>query len=173
MEILKGEFLGTISKTFGKNGEVLLKFNPEYYEVLKKLESILIEIDNIPVPFFISSIEFRNNKSAIITFHNYNHTEMMEEYVGCEVYLENKYYTDSDNPILPFNIKGFKINDRQLGEIGFIENILEYPNNTLIQVIRENKEILLPFNKELIIKADKNKKVIIINLPGGLIDLND
>jgi len=169
MEITKGKFLGTISKTFGKNGEILLKFNPEYFEVLKKTESVLIEIDNVPVPFFISNIHFRNKKSAVITFKNYNHAEIMENFIGCEVYLDSNYTKSIDNPLLPFNIKGFRIVNDKLGEIGYIKNIIEYPNNTVIIVKRHNDEVILPFSEKLILEVDRNKKSILFDVPDGLI----
>ena len=41
MEIKKGEFLGTISKSYSTDGRVLLKFNPDYIEDIKKKEALI------------------------------------------------------------------------------------------------------------------------------------
>ncbi|MBN2521429.1 MAG: hypothetical protein JXB17_13025 [Bacteroidales bacterium] len=172
MEIEKGEFLGTLSKTFGKEGQMLLKFNPDYSEALKKTELVLIEINNKPVPFFISEIQMRNNNSAIVKFHNYFNTQIVEEFVGCKVYFKLYNNTFPRETALTFDLKGYTLFDVKSGKIGIINELIKYPNNILIQIFKDNAEILVPFSDELVIDVNKLKKTITINIPEGLLGLN-
>ena len=78
-----------------------------------------------------------------------------------------------NNILFPFNFIGYKIIDIKYGEMGEIKDIIEIPNNSLIKISRKNKEYLVPFTNEIIIKADKKKRILEIDAPDGIFELND
>ncbi len=57
--------LGYITKTRGLKGELQLFFEVEYPEQYENLESVFIEINKKPVPFFISSIHIQKSVGYI------------------------------------------------------------------------------------------------------------
>lgn len=173
MKIKSGEFIGTLSKSFGNDGRVLLKHVQGFSDRLKKMELVIIEINNQPVPFFLSHIEVRNSKSAIIKFHDYDNREIIEEFIGCKVYSNESISDISDNSIYSFSIKGFKVIDEINGEIGTISEILEFPKNSLLKIVEGEREFLIPFVKESIVKVNKSKKILNVKIPDGLLNIND
>jgi 16S rRNA processing protein RimM len=171
MKIDKGEFLGTVSSTYGKQGEILIKFNPDLYNVLEKTELLLIEIDNQMVPFFVKNIEFRSKNSALIKFFDYNSDLQVENLVGCKIYSDKNYYSKSESEYNDEILIGFKVIDNKYGELGIADSIVRIENNPLIKVINKQKEILIPAHKTFITNINKKKKIISVNIPEELINL--
>ena len=81
--------LATVRKTFGKGGELILKFRPDVpqniIDQLNKEEPVFIQLDGIPVPFFLTSIAFRGNDQAMVCFENYLSENLAAEWVGKKV----------------------------------------------------------------------------------------
>ena len=46
-------FLGTITRTHGLQGNVVLKLDTDQPEMYNKLESIFVEVNGLLVPFFV------------------------------------------------------------------------------------------------------------------------
>ena len=68
-------------------------------------------------------------------------------------------------------IIGFKLVDVTKGAIGEISDVLEYPTQAVIQVMKDGKEILIPIHDDIIEKVDKKSKTLTVNTPEGLIDM--
>ena len=68
-------------------------------------------------------------------------------------------------------IIGFKLIDETIGEIGAISDVLEYPTQAVIQVMKDGKEILIPIHDDIIQKVDKKAKTLTVKAPEGLIDM--
>ena len=68
-------------------------------------------------------------------------------------------------------IIGFKLIDVAKGEIGEISNVLEYPTQAVIQVMKDGKEILIPIHDDIIQKVNKKAKTLTVKAPEGLIDM--
>jgi 16S rRNA processing protein RimM len=65
----------------------------------------------------------------------------------------------------------FDVVDHQKGDIGKIVNILDYPNNPIMEIEHDHKQILVPIKDEIIVKVDRDQKKMFIHAPEGLIDL--
>jgi 16S rRNA processing protein RimM len=66
---------------------------------------------------------------------------------------------------------GFRVKDEKRGDLGIIDRVIELPNNPLLAIKFEDKEILLPISDDIIKKVDRRKKQIEVNAPEGLIDI--
>ena len=76
-----------------------------------------------------------------------------------------------DNDFYFKDIVGYKLVDETYGEVGFISDVLEYPTQAVIQVMKDGKEILIPIHDDIIRKVDKKSKVLNVKAPEGLIDM--
>jgi len=164
-------YLGKIIRLHGYDGKVSAYFDTDEPGEYEKLKMVFIRINNMPVPFFIHSINLLQNK-ALISFEDIDTNEKAERLVQKEIYLplselpeltgKNFYYHE---------IKGFKVIDEQFGEIGLIKQVLEYPNQALMQVMHQDTEVLIPVSDDIILKVDRKKKEILVRAPEGLIDI--
>ena len=68
-------------------------------------------------------------------------------------------------------IVGFTVMDDKHGDIGIVDQVIDLKANPLLQVLKGEKEILIPLLKGLVTKVDRNKKELRISAPEGLVDL--
>ena len=68
-------------------------------------------------------------------------------------------------------IKGFTLVDAEKGELGPINEVIEYPTQAIIQVFKDKKEILIPILDQVIQKVDRKAKKLYVKAPEGLIEM--
>ncbi len=66
---------------------------------------------------------------------------------------------------------GWQVIDKEKGDIGTIASVIDYPAQALFQIMKNDKEILIPIIDQVIKKVDRDKKTMHIEAPNGLIDL--
>lgn len=160
---------GNILKTFGANGELIVKLDNQVSVEINLDEPIFIIIDGLSVPFYFMLFERRANNRALVVFENIETEQLAKQLIGKQILLPYKKHIDKKD----FNLNdfvGFDTSDINTGNIGTITEFLDFPNNPCFQIIRNGKEILIPVNEKLIKSIDVKSKTINFNLPEGLID---
>lgn len=164
--------IGHIDKTHGTNGAVLISISGVDAYELRTIKIVLLEISQGLVPFFFKTMKVANN-ALIAEFEDYDTPDKAKKLVGLDVYLPNdKMPEAADDTFYTHEIKGYQLKDINHGLIGIANNLLDYNSNVLIQVFNGEKEILIPFNDNFVVNINKKRKTIEVNLPDGLIDLN-
>ncbi len=164
-------YLGKIIRLHGYDGTVSAYFDTDEPGEYEELKTVFIRINNLPVPFFVKKISLLTNK-ALIQFEDINTHEQAERLVQKEIYLSLTELPELTGKKFYYHeIKGFKVIDEQFGEIGNVRQVLEYPNQALMQVMHEETEVLIPVNNDIILKVDRKKKEIRIRAPEGLIEI--
>jgi len=142
-------------------------------DYVEELEQVFLMIEGIPVPFFISSIEWHSDKSVIIGFDEISDEMTAASYVGTEVqYVPpvSEISREAD-PDLE-DLIGYQVKDAQHGVIGKISEILYYGENVLFSIESpDGKEILVPVHEDIIEMIDEKSSIVQINAPEGLMDL--
>jgi len=69
------------------------------------------------------------------------------------------------------DLSGFTLFGIKEGEIGTIVEILIYPENPVMRIMKGGKEILIPINDDLIESINIEQRQIIMSIPEGLISL--
>ena len=77
----------------------------------------------------------------------------------------------SGNKFYFHEVIGFTVMDLNFGEIGIVKQILEYPNQAVLQVLYKEKEVLIPASNDVIKSVDRKNKEIQVEAPDGLIDI--
>jgi 16S rRNA processing protein RimM len=165
-------FIGYLTKTYGINGEFLLKLNNNFCsDDLIEPESVFVEIDKKPVPFFLSSFNIKNRNEIIIGFTGIRTNSLSELLKGKKISIPEKLVTQNEPENNFYGIIGYKVNDKNHGYIGIFENILEYPGNHVMEINFNKKEILIPLNPDFILEINQTTETIYISAPEGLIDI--
>ena len=163
--------LGHITKVFGTNGELVFFLDVDVPENYKGLESVFIENDEGLVQFLIQNIRINKN-FAYVKLKDIDKIEQAEKFLKLQLYLPL-----SSLPLLKGNnfyiheVIGFRVIDQLHGDIGTLASMLELPGQRILQVMKENKEILIPLHLDFIDKVDRAGKILYINTPPGLIDI--
>lgn len=167
--------IGKFQKTHALKGELnmICEIDPEYF-----LEGnpLIVEMDGILVPFYVSSVRPRGTTSYLVKIDGIESVEEALQFVNKEVNILKK---DAEEIIEDFeeqdNLKGYKIIDVKTDEeIGEIIDIEDSTVNLLFIVKREGgEEIFIPANEDFIEEIDDEGKKIRMNLPEGLININE
>jgi 16S rRNA processing protein RimM len=163
--------LGRISKLHGFEGAVTVKLEKDLIENIPEMESVFLEIEGKPVPFFITRSDYRGSDILRLVFDGYDTIDKVNEFTGCKVFLTTKGKNKPTTEIHTFHSYKICLPDNTL--IGTITEIIENPEQLLLEIISsDGKEMLVPFHEDLIRSIDKRKKIIKMDLPEGLTDLN-
>jgi 16S rRNA processing protein RimM len=160
---------GEILKTFGANGELIVKLVNKTPLQIDLHEPVFIIIDGLQVPFYFKIFDERANNRALIVLENIETERLASQIVGMKILLPYKKQIGKKD----FNLNdfvGFEATDAQCGELGKISAFLDFPNNPCLQIIRAGKEILIPVNADLIQAVDMKLKIINFDLPEGLVN---
>ena len=164
-------FFGKITKTHGLKGEITIKLdvaNPGDFSALKY---VLVEEKGNLIPYFIENQKINGDK-MFVQLQDVKKVEQAAAFLGKAVFLPNELMPELDEDEFYYKeIVGFKLVDVAKGEIGKISDVLEYPTQAVIQVMKEGKEILIPIHDDIIEKVDKKAKTLTVNTPEGLIDM--
>jgi 16S rRNA processing protein RimM len=162
--------LGRITKVHGFEGAVTVKLEKTFIESIPDMESVFLEIEWRPVPFFIEESEYPGGDILRLKFIGYDTFDKVNEFAGCRVFLTAGEKEKSGTNIRTlYNYKVF-IHDNTL--VGIIKEVIENPGQWLLKISTSGgKEILIPFHEDFIIDIDNRKKIIKMDLPEGLTDI--
>ena len=68
-------------------------------------------------------------------------------------------------------IIGFSVKDVSFGDVGVVSGVNDSNVQPLFEIDRNGTEILIPLIDRFIKKVDKENKVILLEVPNGLIEL--
>jgi 16S rRNA processing protein RimM len=164
--------LGRISKVSGHEGAVSVRLEKIFSENLPYMESVFLEIDGRLVPFIISYSEYSGAAILKLKFEGYDTIEKVQEFSGCRIFLTSNMSTDEKAHNIK-NLKGYKVFIQNNELLGSVSEVIHYPGQLLLNIITsENKKILIPFHEHFIVRIDSKRKIIVMDIPEGLTDLN-
>lgn len=164
--------LGKIIKVSGYEGAVAVRLEKNFIENIPEMESVFLEIEGRPVPFFIDNQEYSGADLLRLQFVGYSSNEKISEFVGCRVFLTTDNYHDRESGNNP-GLTGYKVFVSENELLGTIFETVENHGQWLINVrSKDKKNILIPLHEDFIVRIDKEDRTIIMDLPEGLIDLN-
>ena len=164
-------YIGRVAKTHGIKGEVTIKLDVDDPSAYSDLKYFLLEINKVLTPFFVEKLIVSGDK-FFVSVQDIHSVEAASALTGKDVYLPMELLPKLTGKQFYFHeVKGFTLIDAEKGELGPITDILEYPTQAIIQVYKDNKEILIPILDQVIQKVDRKGKKLYVKSPDGLIDM--
>jgi 16S rRNA processing protein RimM len=164
--------LGRITKVSGYEGAVTVKLEKIFIENIPHMELVFLEIEGRPVPFFISDSEYNGAGILKLKFEGYNSPIRVSEFIGCSIFLTTDL-TEHKVSGETMDIVGFTVYDQSGNVIGTITDIIDNPGQILLRLSAgKKKEILIPFHHNLVLSVDNSKKILNMEIPEGLTEIN-
>ena len=164
-------YVGKIVKTHGLKGEVTLRIDNEQFDEIEELNYFLLDINDKLIPYFVENITFHSNKSFVL-FQDLKTLEVANQLVGISAYLPLDLLPEKDgNDFYSHEVVDFLVIDEEKGELGKVQEIIEYPTQSLIEIVINGKEVLIPIHDDIIQDVNREEKKIYIKAPNGLIDM--
>ncbi len=164
--------IGRLASPKGTSGHLkgMLETDKKGFETI---EAFFIEDKNgLPLPYFIEKIEWEG-ETALIKLEEVDSKEQAFELAGKEIYLPEAELdtVPIESPLQYGYLEGYMLLDRNLGSIGLIEEVLEMPGQEVAVVDNDGNEVLVPLNNDLMVRIDKEKREVEMDLPEGLLDI--
>jgi 16S rRNA processing protein RimM len=163
--------IGQLRRAFGYQGQIKISVEDMYERDLYEQKFLFIGIDGYKVPFEIENIN--EAKGINIKLRLLDTPEDISRYHNSPIYLlkEKLVHAKSfiDENELMTSLAGLALYDIELGYIGVIDRVEEYPQQIMAIVIKNESEVLIPLHSSLIESIDEEAKKLIMNLPEGLI----
>ena len=164
--------LGKIVRTFGTKGEVIFQIDSEILSRIKKLESVYLKINENLVPFFIELLQPKAKGQAMVKFLDVDSTDDASLLAGCDIFIPIAMLPkQKGTQLFSVEIEGYTVIDATLGETGTVRTVLKMPQQALLAIDFNGKEILIPIVDEIVKNIDRKTKTIHIEAPEGLIEL--
>lgn len=169
--------IGHYNKPHGVAGEISATIDVDY-DVLQGLSCLVSDIDGIFVPFFVNACRPKTSETVLLTIDGIDNEQEAAKLVNHDIYaLKRDYRTESENEDadgypLDFFI-GFELRDSDGSVVGEIIDVDEQTENAIFIIQRDAAELMVPATDDLIVEFDIDDKVMVMDLPQGLIDLNE
>lgn len=171
--------IGKIQKLHGLNGEMTASITDSVFDDVKNCPYFVCEMDGIFVPFFIKNYRFRTDTTILLTFDGIESQEAALEFCGLTLYFDRKCFTKKEAEQYDVEVEeedsliGYTIIDRNYGVLGKVIDIDDQTANVLFIVEYNDSELMVPAAEDLVEAIDDEEKTIIMNLPQGLINLDE
>ena len=92
--------------------------------------------------------------------------------VGSSLYLPiEELETLGDDEFYYHEIKGYTVSDQTLGDLGIVKEVYSLNGQDLVAMDYQGSEVLIPTANDIVLRADKENRKLLVNLPEGLLDV--
>ncbi len=168
--------IGHYNKPHGVAGEISATLDVEW-DLLRELSCLVSDIDGIYVPFFVNAIRPKSGDTVLLTIDGVGNEKDVARLVNRDIYALKREYrqesidADADGYPLDFFI-GFELRDSDGSRVGEITDVDEQTENAIFIIDRDGTDLMVPATDDLIVEFDVDNKVMVMDLPEGLLDLN-
>ncbi len=163
--------IGKITKSRSAKGDVQINLTNISADMFDG-DFLIINVDGLKVPFKIDEIEERGN-CMLVKFEECN--GKYDDIVGCDVYCRKEDLEELTEDSLSLNpnvLKGFKIIDSALGNLGEVTAV-DTSTANIVLYVHGKEEILIPLAEEFIEEFNTSDRIIRLSLPDGLVSINE
>ncbi len=174
--ITEGEIteIGRFNQPHGIKGEINAIIS-DWVE-LDDLSCIVLDIDGIFVPFFISGVRQRGAQSYLVTVDGIDNERKAMSIANKTIYALSEEVAEEDSDdedgFYAEDFIGFGISTDDRALNGTITDVDDSTENVLFIVTADNgKTHLIPVAEELITEIDTDARHITVELPSGLLEI--
>ena len=165
--------IGVFNKPHGIHGELSFTFTDDIFDRVEA-EYLICLLDGILVPFFLEEYRFRSDSAALVKLEGVDTAERARMFTNIEVYFPTKHAEEAEPGELSWDFfVGFRVEEVHHGKLGEVTEVDNSTINTLFVVDYKGDELLIPAQEEFIIDIDQKHKVITMELPEGLLALEE
>ena len=167
---------GVFNKPHGIKGEIsaTLDFDID----LTETRCIVMDVDGIFVPFFITSVRPKTAETLLITIDGIDSDQKARTLTGKTFYVLDSDIPEDDDAdgedgFYIADLIGYTLVDSEAGTVGEITDYNDDTSNLLLIVTTsEGNDIYVPVADEYIDEIDPDTTTVHTTLPSGIIDLN-
>ena len=165
--------IGCITRLHGLNGSVIVR-SEEFYLDEFEGEPVFLVLEGRPVPFFITegSVRSRGGDSWIVHFDDVDSQKAAERILDTEIYVPSDELEEGEpDAVLP-PVAGYAVVEEKRGLEGRVEDIIDYSGNIVLDIVFQDREVMLPYVDQYVIRIDNSGHKIYVSVPDEFFFLN-
>jgi 16S rRNA processing protein RimM len=167
--------LGSLGKPHGLKGFVVAFFDVDDLDEYRKLKSVLLELPSAPgklVAYEVEKVQPQAENRVLFKLKGIDRVEDAEPLRNAKLWRPLAELPELEEDQFYFHdVIGYTVVDEQLGALGIVETFYELPQQDLLAMRYQGKEVLIPVVDELISRADEKERKLYVSLPEGLLDV--
>ena len=165
-------WLGFVEASVGIRGELALNCDADDLGRYRNLSQIFLEQDAMLIPFSVLSARQRGSTQLVVALDGLISPQEAQALVGCQVYVPLTFLPPlSGTKFYYHEVIGFDVHDVRFGPVGKIDRFIEGSMQTVMAIKNAHAEVLIPLVDDFLVAIDRNRKVMEIKAPEGLIEL--
>lgn len=162
--------VGHFAKTKGVEGEIRIRVEEEYENLMVEGRFLFVKIQGNPVPIQILSLQSKGN-GILCLLEGYDNIDKAKNLSGEDFYMNFTELSDKQINVIPLtNLVDYIIEDETSGEVGKIKAIEKNKIQILAEVKTEGGNVLIPLVEEFIQSINNRERTITFALPEGIFD---
>ena len=164
--------LGYLGKVHGLDGSLVEVLDVDQPERYRKLDAVFLEQGNQMVPYLIRRVSGQKGSQLILSFEGVDSEEQAQKLKGSKLWLPEKALPKlSKDQYYYHELIDCEVEDEHYGRLGKIGEILDLPQQSLASMEWQGAEVLFPLHDQLILRFDREARVIFTRLPEGLLEV--
>lgn len=163
--------IGKIVAPHGITGQIILEHAMGKLLHFKGIEALFIEKNKASfIPYFIESALAKTATLTHVQLEGIHSREATNMLIAKKVWLPQDEFQKLVDKNSPLALLGYKV--QQNGQdIGVIQEVIEQPHQLLVTILYKGNEAYIPLHEESLKGVDHVKKLVLVDLPDGLLDL--
>ena len=163
--------IGKIVAPHGLGGQVIVEHALGKPIHFKGIDALFVEKNAASfIPYFIESAIAKTDTLTHIQIEGIQTREATSMLIGKKVWLPQAEFQKLVDKNSPLALLGYTV--QQSGKaIGVIQEVIEQPHQLLVTILYHGQEAYIPLHEESLKGVDHSKKLVIVELPDGLLDL--
>ena len=146
----------------------------EHPRLIDSISFVFLEQNAVPIPFEILGKSHKKKSIFRLQLSGIDSEKAARSLVGKSISIPH----DQAEQVIKKEsqieqLVGFEVVDQQLGQIGEIDHVANIETNPLLVIQKNFHQIMIPVAEGIIVEVDSSKKIVHVDCPEGLIDLND
>lgn len=165
--------LGFFSRLHGLKGEIIAIFDTDQPQRYTTLESVFVDFRGELVPFFIEEMAQNSKGHFILRLEDVANADEAKSLIDREIYLPLEFLPPLSGKSFYFHeVINYSVIDQSLGLIGQIKAVLDNSAQPIFKIENDKgREILAPAVDDFIVEINREKQIVQVLLPEGLVDL--
>jgi len=163
--------IGKIVAPHGVSGQIILEHALGKPIHFKGIEALFVEKNEGSfIPYFIQSATAKTDTITHLQIEGIQSREATSVLMSKKVWLPQDAFQKLVDKSSPLALLGYQV--QQDGQdLGIIQEVIEQPHQLMVTILYKGQEAYIPLHEESLLGVDHSKKVVLVNLPDGLLDL--
>ena len=164
--------IASITRTQGLSGAVRVRIEFDDDRLFVVGRRVILSLDGKVTEMGIEDFRHQHGR-WVMKLKSIQSISEAEEWIGATISIPNGDLPEAEvGSYFSFDLEGCTVySDGQL--VGSVTRLLDYGATSLLEVDQDGREILIPFAEAYLKHVDTTGKRIDVELPEGLIDLNE